>query len=214
MSARARWGFGLAAVALLAAACSREPGDPIPYDAGMTEPAPVDAGADGDGDAGDVGIAQCATVVEQHPNEGASHIPCTSPADYQTVPPSSGNHYPVWAAYGVYDVPIRWGHLVHNLEHGAVVIVYNCPDGCADDLARATALVNSHPLDPACSQPRLILAPDPTLPVKWAASAWTWTLNADCFADAIFTKFVSDHLGDGPEAICSGYPLNQLCTTP
>ena len=106
MAPRARWGFGLAGIAFLAAACSGGQGTPIPYDAGMTEPSPVDAGADGDEDAGG---AQCATVVEQPPNEGANHIPCTSPADYQSVPPSSGNHYPTWAAYGVHAVPIGGG---------------------------------------------------------------------------------------------------------
>ena len=187
-----RW-FG--ALLLAALGCSSGRGDPIPYDAGMTEPL-------------------CTVLVEQHPSEGAYHIPCTSPADYLTEPPSSGNHYPTWPDYKIYDQPIRWGHLVHAMEHGGVVIVYNCPDGCADDLARAQAFVTAGPPDPACSTPRVILAPDPTLDVKWAAAAWTWTLRADCFDGIAFEKFVVDHLGHASESICGGYSLDQLCTAP
>jgi hypothetical protein len=214
-----RWQVGAAsglALAALALGCSSGSGNPIPYDAGVTEPGPVVV--DGSADTADGAFAddggQCAVVVEQHPDEGASHIPCTSPADYLTKPPSSGNHYPTWPDYKVYDQPIRWGHLVHAMEHGGVVIVYNCPDGCADDLARAQAFVAAGPPDADCSTPRVILAPDPTLEVKWAASAWRWTLRADCFDDAAMASFVADHLGHASESICGGYPLDQLCTTP
>ena len=89
-------------MAVLALACSNGAVERTPYDAGGP---------------------RCPVVVEQHPDEGASHIPCTSPATYLTEPPSSGNHYPTWPDYKVYDQPIRWGHLVHAMEHGGVVIV-------------------------------------------------------------------------------------------
>jgi hypothetical protein len=62
----------------------------------------------------------------------------------------------------------------------------------------------------------VILAPDPTLDVRWAAAAWTWTLRADCFDQTAVAKFVADHLGTNPyiESICGGRPLDELCTTP
>ena len=44
----------------------------------------------------------------------------------------------------------------------------------------------------------MILAPDPTLPVRWAASAWTWTLRADCFDETAFRQFYADHYDHGP----------------
>ena len=63
------------------------------------------------------------------------------------------------------------------------------------------------PIDSFCEAPdsrRVILAPDPTLPsdVRWAASAWTWTLRAPCFSEDAFATFVSDHYGHGREATC------------
>ena len=168
------------------------------------EPAPVDAPAGSDGlvRVGDGGT--CTAVIESHPDEGATHIPCTSPAVYMTNPPSSGNHYPIWAAYQTYTSLVPWGNLVHCLEHGAIVIVYNCPAGCADEVARAQAWIDALPADPACGTNRLVLAPDPALDVRWGASAWTWTLRSDCFDETAFTQFFTDHYNMGRELVCGG----------
>ena len=158
--------------------------------------------------------AQCAAVIAQHQEEGFNHIACTSATDYQTQPPSSGNHFGCWPEYRTFDVPVPWGNLVHALEHGAVVIVYNCGGaGCPDEVARAQAFIDALPLDPTCGgSHRVILAPDPTLPVRWAATAWTWTLQADCFDDTAFGQFYADHYGHGREDVCSGgAPYENLC---
>jgi hypothetical protein len=187
--------------------------DAAAYEPMPREPMPVDASGDG-GDAGTVDGAQCAAIVESHPDEGAYHIPCTTATNYQTQPPSSGNHFGCWPEYRTFDVPVPWGNLVHALEHGAVVIVYNCgAGGCADEVARAQAFIDALPADGTCpSGRRVILAPDPTLPVRWAATAWTWTLRADCFDEATFSQFYSDHYGHGREDVCSGgAPYANLC---
>jgi hypothetical protein len=176
------------------------------------EPAPVDTSGV---DVPRVDGARCTAVIEQHTSEGASHIPCTSTTTYQTVPPSSGNHFGCWPEYRTFDVPVPWGNLMHGLEHGAVVFVYNCGSaGCPDEVASAQALIDSLPLDaPTCpSTRRVILAPDPTLAVRWGATAWTWTLQADCFDETAFMQFYTDHYDHAPESICSGgAPLANLC---
>jgi hypothetical protein len=188
------------------------PQEPLPVDALVSPDADAQVlGVDGDADGGG-----CASVIEMHPDEGANHIPCTSPTSYLTDPPSSGNHYPIWAAYQTYTSPVPWGNLVHCLEHGAVVIVYNCPGGCADEVARAQAWIDALPTDPDCGQNRVVLAPDPTLEVRWAASAWTWTLRADCFDPAAYTQFYNDHYNHGRELVCGGgaNTLDTLCPLP
>jgi len=161
--------------------------------------------------------AECTTTVQQHTDEGAVHISCTSPTDYLTDPPSSGNHYNCWAAYQTYAAPIPWGNLVHSLEHGAMVIVYNCPEGCADDVANIQSFIDGLPLDKDCApslgRNRIILMPDPMLDVRFAASAWTWTLRADCFDPGAFRQFFNDHYDHGREVICSnGWQPAQLCS--
>jgi hypothetical protein len=148
----------------------------------------------------------CPVAIEQHPNEGAAHQPtCLPPLTYCTRPPSSGTHYPIWADFKTYTTPVPWGHLVHDLEHGAIVIVYNCPGGCPDEVAAAQAVIDAFPADPLCASPtrhRLILAPDPTLDVRWAAAAWTWTIRAPCFDPIAFGAFMQAHYGQGGEDLC------------
>jgi hypothetical protein len=207
-----------AAVSLWLAACSSGPATPrdAAYEPMPQEPVPVDAGGDGADSSTTVDGAQCTAVIEGHPFEGATHVACTSTPAYQTQPPSSGNHFSCWPEYRTFDVPVPWGNLMHGMEHGAVVIVYNCGSaGCADEVARAQTFIDSLPLDTAlgcASTRRVILAPDPTLPVRWGASAWTWTLRADCFDETAFRQFYDDHYDQAPESICSGgAPYANLC---
>lgn len=173
---------------------------------------------DAAGDAQVIEGGQCTTTIEAHPDEGATHISCMDATDYLTSPPSSGNHYTCWAAYQTYTAPIPWGNLVHSLEHGAIVIVYNCPDGCDDDVANIQSFIAGLPLDADCAptlgKDRIILMPDPTLVgVRFAASAWTWTLRADCFDPVAFRQFFDDHYDHGREVICSdGWQPDQLCS--
>jgi hypothetical protein len=149
----------------------------------------------------------CVVQVAEHATEGATHLAACVPVVYLTQPPSSGNHYGTWAAYGRYEFPLPRGFWVHNLEHGAVVITYNCPDGCAAELAEARAWFDALPVDPSCpaqvTVPRAILTPDPLLDVRWAASAWGQTLRAECFDKGAFSAFYSEHAGHGLENVCT-----------
>lgn len=150
----------------------------------------------------------CETLVQSQVNDGHGHTDSDCvPVTYASIPPSSGTHYPDWTAYKTYPTPVPWGFLVHDLEHGAIVIVYNCPDGCPTEVAQAQALIDGLPPDANChgARMKIVLAPDPTLDVRWAAAAWTWTLRAACFDEAAFGAFVADHY-DGPdtEAACPG----------
>ena len=43
---------------------------------------------------------------------------------YNSFPPSSGPHYQQPAPWGIYPDPIKQTILVHNLEHGGVVVQY------------------------------------------------------------------------------------------
>jgi len=59
---------------------------------------------------------------------GREHVNDISNITYNSNPPTSGTHFPVWAKKGVYDRMISDGYLVHSLEHGYIVINYNCED--------------------------------------------------------------------------------------
>ena len=57
---------------------------------------------------------------------GRDHLTDLSEISYNSNPPTSGAHFPVWAKKGLYDRVLSDGHLIHSLEHGYIVISYNC----------------------------------------------------------------------------------------
>ncbi len=148
----------------------------------------------------------CGAVVRQYAGgSGAHHEEC-SDIQYSTSPPVFGDHYPYWAAYQSYDFPLPLGFLVHDLEHGAVVLFYDCPDGCDEEVARAKGFIAELPDDPRCASDvrvQVILVPRPGLGSRWAAAAWGWSLNAECFDASAFGEFYEAHHGRGPEDLCN-----------
>lgn len=57
---------------------------------------------------------------------GRGHVPIGTKVDYNSNPPTSGKHYEDWVKSGVYSEPKDDRNLVHSLEHGYVVMSYNC----------------------------------------------------------------------------------------
>jgi Protein of unknown function (DUF3105) len=149
----------------------------------------------------------CNVVVQSQSNGGHLHSNDCDPLTYASNPPSSGTHYPDWAMYKTYSAPVPWGFLVHCLEHGAIDIVFNCPDGCPDEVAQAQVLIDGLATDQGCggAPMKIVLAPDPSLDVRWAASAWTWTLRATCFDQQAFASFIAAYYqGPDTELACGG----------
>nr|WP_240807958.1 DUF3105 domain-containing protein [Polyangium spumosum] len=134
------------------------------------------------------------------------HVLACSPVVYATNPPTSGPHYPSWAAFKWYDAPVPRGFLVHSLEHGAVVISYHCEGGCESELATLAAFLDARPADPLCAAPlksRIIVTPDPALDVRFAAAAWGAFLRADCLDTAALGAFLDTYYAKGPENFCT-----------
>ena len=164
----------------------------------------ANAGAAGNS-AGQGGSGACVQELLTFSSPNAQHVSVCSVIDYPMNPPVYGDHYPVWAAYKSYPFPVPLGFLVHDLEHGAVELLYNCPQGCADEVALAQAFLDSLPQDPRCTpevKHQTILSPDPTLPSRWAAVAWGHSLTTSCFDSAAFQQFYDANIGHGPEDIC------------
>ena len=64
---------------------------------------------------------------------------------YNSFPPTSGSHNPSPAIYNVYDDPVDQMLLVHNLEHGAIVVQYGdqVPQAEIDQIARGTPRIRT-----------------------------------------------------------------------
>ena len=180
-------------------------------DAGGGTGGQADAGTGGSGgaasmDGGDASNPACGTTVTQYPVDPSPHITQCTYVQYSSNPPTSGPHYPIWAAFQTYTKPVPQGFYVHDLEHGAIVVTYNCPTGCDAELAQLAAYLETRPADSLCEVPvksRIVVTPDPHLTVRFAASAWGWALRSQCFDLAALAPFMDAHYGNGPEILCN-----------
>lgn len=57
---------------------------------------------------------------------GRDHVEVGTEVKYNSNPPTSGPHYTDWIRFGVLETPRDDRYLVHSLEHGFVIISYNC----------------------------------------------------------------------------------------
>ncbi len=151
----------------------------------------------------------CEPIATQVPIEPtAAHVEAGTVIDWATNPPASGDHYGQWARWNrVYDPPMPRGHWLHNLEHGGVVFLYNCPDGCPELVDDLTGITATLPADPACPPDiagRWLISSDPLLPpdVPVAAVAWGWIYTAMCLDEHTLRKFYADRVGRGREQSC------------
>jgi hypothetical protein len=118
-----------------------------------------------------------------------------SDVDYDTLPPSGGPHDPCWVPWATYDHPIRTERWVHNLEHGGLVFLYNCPEGCDDDVAALIAFVQTLP------QGRSVLAPYAEMDSRVAALAWGVRMTMDCVDAAALQTFYDGAVAGAPEDV-------------
>ena len=151
------------------------------------------------------------------PDMGRTHVTPGSKVKYTWCPPASGNHYsaagqgPIRAQlYGPNDgtIPEGW---VHNLEHGAIVLLYKCPGpGCTDDgQAELQALLGRWPESPICHLPpggviTPVITPFKDMPYNYAALVWDMVLPMDTLNEADLFAFYSAY-GEqfNPEKQCA-----------
>lgn len=146
----------------------------------------------------------CTVTTYRVPAASAGHVAPCSALDYPELPPSGGDHYGQWAAFGVYDAPVPWGFLVHSMEHGGVVLAHSCEGACPEVEAEFAAVAAEHD-DPLCrgdAPNRIIIAPaDLDHPV--VAVAWEHVYVATCLDPPSLRAFVEAHYGDAPEDLCA-----------
>jgi len=140
-------------------------------------------------------VAFSDSAIETFPDEGNTHVPVGTPIDYQTDPPTSGNHYPDPQPGGYYTAPVASGFLVHSMEHGGVIIYYDASRLTADNLLALQALAAQHP--GTFSQVVVVPRTDPTYAI--ILTAWTHRLRLEAYDQARIEGFMTLFLGNGPE---------------
>jgi hypothetical protein len=150
---------------------------------------------------GDCEALSCGPGIDNPPFEGAQHVPEGTTVSYRANPPASGDHWPNWErTWGVFPMPLPRGRWLHNLEHGGVLLLYNCPGGCDDVVQRLVALRNGRRPD-RYNAVRVIVTPDPLMPKRVAAVAWNWRWQGDDVDEATLNCFIDRRYDRAPESI-------------
>jgi Protein of unknown function (DUF3105) len=142
------------------------------------------------------------------PDEGNTHVPNSTPVEYKTVPPTSGNHNVVPIDDGAYKTPISADpshpgmnirNEVHAMEHGRIEIHYkpSLPE------EQQLALKGVFDDDPD----GMLLFPDPAMPYDVAVTAWQNEVVCPHYNETVLDvirNFRDTYRGNGPE---QGIPI-------
>jgi hypothetical protein len=108
---------------------------------------------------------------------------------YNSDPPTSGPHVPQIATWGIHQDQVPKEYLVHNLEDGGVVLLYNCPVAevsCKDLIDKLSAVTRRYD--------HVVLAPYPDMSNKIALTAWTRLDKFDDFEEARIVRFIEAYI--------------------
>jgi len=129
------------------------------------------------------------TVTAYLPKGQTMHLTSlTKKFPWNTIPPSNGQHYPLWAVWGFYTEPVNPRQVVHNEEHGGVILWWGSGVS-ASTVSRLRAFYDEEP-DGSFGTPYANFGS------KIAITAWT--------GDVAQYQF-NNYYGQGHVAICSQY---------
>jgi hypothetical protein len=148
------------------------------------------------------------------PNDGGTHIndgaACRSTPSscgvaanpYSSLPATSGPHWGTPASWGVYPTPANESQIVHNLEHGGIVIWYDPERVEAEAVGVLQDYVDAQVASGISGRFKFILSPwggnDP-LPSPIVATAWRYLIELETADTAMIDDFARAHYGRSPE---------------
>jgi hypothetical protein len=114
--------------------------------------------------------------------------------DYNSVPPTSGQHYQNPAREGVHDNPIPNEVQVHNLEHGQIMIQYTC--ACPELAEQLKPFAQRY-------RPWVLVAPypDPQVGARIALTSWGRIDTFDEFDEQRIVAFIEAYKNKGREQV-------------
>jgi len=122
-----------------------------------------------------------------HISIGQDHEP------YNSNPPTSGQHWPQPAPWGIYDEEQSDEQLVHNLEHGGVNVFYKL-ELPKEQVSRLEDLVRPYRV-------KVILAPRGANETLVALTSWGRILKLNEFDEEKIKTFIKNNRNRGPEFV-------------
>ena len=112
---------------------------------------------------------------------------------YSTTPPTSGSHsseVPSWGEQREVSEILQ----VHALEHGGVLVQYNCPTACRDLIQQLRSITGNY-------NSKVILAPYSRMSSRIALTSWGKIDLLDEFDQERIEEFVKKNRNRAPESV-------------
>jgi hypothetical protein len=143
-------------------------------------------------------------IGQQHEDEGRQHLQSIDQehAPYKTDPPTSGPHFVQAAPWGVSGTEIPDEQVVHNLEHGGVVITYrpDLPEEKVNELRTIATNLTVNDEQQNKKGFKVILAPRAKNNNPIELASWLWSYSLNDLEQGQIQQFYRDHLNNAPEA--------------
>lgn len=139
--------------------------------------------------------SQADLAGEFYATQGDEHIFAGEEAPYEwnTYPPTGGWHDSNPLPGNFYATEQNLSRLIHDLEHGGVVIYYK--DSISDeDMDKLKVLYEKYKRD------KVVVVPLNDMETNFALTAWQYLDKFEAYDETRIVNFISDHLNKGPEA--------------
>ncbi len=135
--------------------------------------------------------------VKTFKSDTVIHVEDGTKIDYDHFPPTIGNHYSRDLAYGVvYDEELPdYEFLVHNLEHGDIVIYYN-PKLSTEVQDKVKELVSAKKIGSG-----VLVVKNEEIKEEIVATAWGKQMKQEKADTEELEQFIYDYIYRGPEQI-------------
>lgn len=125
----------------------------------------------------------------------------TKVANYNSNPPTSGDHWPDPANWGLYTESLPDEQLVHNLEHGGIWISYKDIQALDEEIGKKLETV-------ADKFPQAVIITErPENETPFAIASWGRLYTSDTFDQEFAENFIRANINNSPEKLAS---LEQL----
>jgi hypothetical protein len=138
----------------------------------------------------------------RNPASSSNATECGGSDPYSSLPATSGPHWGTPAEWGAYQSPQAESQLIHNLEHGGIVIWYDADAVDAEGVAALEQYVRTQTAAGISGRFKFIVSPwggQDALPAPVVATSWRYLLELETADTTAIDQFAREHYGIAPE---------------